>query len=51
LVREAGGFATDPAGKDPRETGDVVAGNPHLHPVLSEAVMEGVARSHYTDDR
>ncbi len=47
LVREAGGFATDPAGKDPRETGDVVAGQPTSAPVsLSEAVMQGVARSH-----
>src|ERR1700733_14696317 len=46
LVREAGGFATDPAGQDPRDTGDVIAANPHLHVALSEAVIEGVARSH-----
>src|SRR3954469_13733026 len=46
LIREAGGFVTDLAGKDPRDTGDVIAANPHLHPALSEAVMEGVARSH-----
>ena len=46
LVREAGGFVTDPAGQDPRDTGDVIAANPHLHVALSEAVIEGVARSH-----
>ncbi len=44
LVREAGGYATDPDGTaDPRETGNLVAGNPHLHPKLSEAVAEGLA--------
>ncbi|MEO9190344.1 MAG: inositol monophosphatase family protein [Acetobacteraceae bacterium] len=42
LVREAGGYATDPAGKDPRDSGNVVAGNPHLHPRLREAVIEGI---------
>jgi len=42
LVREAGGFATDPAGGDPLKSGDVVAGNPALHPRLSEAVSEGM---------
>jgi myo-inositol-1(or 4)-monophosphatase len=41
LVREAGGYATDPAGADPRETGDVVAANPHLHPRLAEVVLDG----------
>jgi myo-inositol-1(or 4)-monophosphatase len=44
LVREAGGFATDPAdpiGADPRETGNIVAANPHLHPKLREAVVDG----------
>ena len=46
LVREAGGFVTDPNGQDPRDTGEVIAANPHLHPTLSEAVAEGVARSH-----
>jgi len=46
LVREAGGFVTDPAGNDPRDTGDIVAANPHLHPALSEAVSDGIARSH-----
>ncbi len=46
LVREAGGFVTDPAGLDPRDTGDVVAANPHLHPILSEAVGDGIARSY-----
>ncbi|MBV9775834.1 MAG: inositol monophosphatase [Acetobacteraceae bacterium] len=42
LVREAGGFATDPFGKDPRESGDVVAGTPHLHAKLREFVIEGM---------
>jgi myo-inositol-1(or 4)-monophosphatase len=46
LVREAGGFVTDPGGQDPRDTGDVVAANPYLHPVLSDAVSRGIARSH-----
>jgi myo-inositol-1(or 4)-monophosphatase len=41
IVREAGGFATDPAGADPRETGSVVAANAHLHAQLREAVSEG----------
>ncbi len=47
LVREAGGYATDPGGKDPRDTGEVVAANPHLHVALSEAVIDGIARSHH----
>jgi len=43
IVREAGGYATDPQGGDPRPSGDVVAANPHLHPQLREAVADGVA--------
>jgi myo-inositol-1(or 4)-monophosphatase len=43
IVREAGGYATDPRGADPRESGDVVAGNPHLHPMLCAAVREATA--------
>ena len=46
LVREAGGFATDPGGKDPLDSGDVVAANPHLHVPLTEAVLQGIARGH-----
>jgi myo-inositol-1(or 4)-monophosphatase len=42
LVREAGGFATDPSGGDPRESGNVIAGNPHLHAKLRDAVVEGI---------
>ena len=42
LVREAGGFVTDPRDGEPRETGDVVAGNPHLHPKLRDVVVEGM---------
>ena len=41
MVREAGGFVTDPTGGDPRG-GDVVAGNPHLHGPLCAAVQDGV---------
>ena len=44
IVREAGGFATDPAGGDPRLTGAVVAANPHLHKLLCETVREATAQ-------
>ena len=43
IVREAGGYATDPSGRDPFPGGDVVAANPHLHPFLQEAVADGLA--------
>lgn len=43
LVREAGGYATDVGDADPRETGDVVAANPHLHTRLREVVAAGAA--------
>ncbi|MCS6892364.1 MAG: inositol monophosphatase family protein [Rhodovarius sp.] len=43
LVREAGGFVTDPEGEDPYASGDVVAGNPALQPRLREIVAEGIA--------
>ncbi len=43
LVREAGGFASDPAGGDPLASGDVVAANPPLHPRLGAAVADGMA--------
>jgi myo-inositol-1(or 4)-monophosphatase len=42
IVREAGGYATDPAGGDPRPSGDMVAANPHLHARLREVVVEGM---------
>ncbi len=45
IVREAGGYATDPHGGDPRERGDVVAANTHLHPQLCAAVLEGIGGS------
>jgi len=46
IVREAGGFATDPqGGADPMASGDMVAANPHLHAALREAVADGVAAS------
>ena len=41
IVREAGGYVTDPQGGDPREHGDIVAANTHLHPLLCAAVREG----------
>jgi len=45
IVREAGGFVTDPAGVDtyPREgTNDVVAGNQNLQKKLREVVEDGL---------
>ena len=42
LVREAGGYATDAGEADPRDTGNIVAGNPHLHAKLRVAVNEGM---------
>lgn len=42
LVREAGGYATDPAGGE--ITGaEIVAANPHLHPKLCEVIADGLA--------
>jgi myo-inositol-1(or 4)-monophosphatase len=43
LVRESGGFVTDPGGGEPRETGNLVAANAHLHAVLSGFVADGQA--------
>ncbi len=43
IVREAGGYATDPEGRDPMTSGDVVAANPYLHPFLRDAVADGLA--------
>ena len=43
LVREAGGYATDPAGGDPRDTADIVAANPHLHAKLLEITAAALA--------
>jgi myo-inositol-1(or 4)-monophosphatase len=42
IVREAGGYATDPFGGDPRENGNMVAANPVMHPLLCTAVQEGM---------
>ncbi len=42
LVREAGGYATSTGDEDPRDSGNVVAGNTHLHPKLREAVLLGL---------
>ena len=46
IVREAGGFVTDPAGGDmdaEHVECDVVAGNTQLHATLREAVSQGLA--------
>jgi myo-inositol-1(or 4)-monophosphatase len=44
IVKEAGGFLSDPAGGETHyETGDVVCGNQALHPKLREVVAEGIA--------
>lgn len=44
IVREAGGFVTDPhGGADPLASGEVVAANPHMHEPLREAVLDGLA--------
>ena len=47
IVREAGGFVTDPAGAEAvlHDAGpnDIVAANPHMHARLREVVAEGVA--------
>ncbi len=45
IVREAGGYATDPNGGEPRDTGNVVAANPHMHPMLTTAVQDGMQTS------
>ncbi|RBM07973.1 inositol monophosphatase family protein [Novacetimonas cocois] len=45
LVREAGGYATDPQGVDLNDfpdSVDAVAGNPHLHGVLRELVANSL---------
>jgi len=42
IVREAGGYVTAPDGGDPRDLGDVVAANPHLHAALCEAAKDGM---------
>ncbi|HTN09910.1 MAG TPA: inositol monophosphatase family protein [Acetobacteraceae bacterium] len=43
IVREAGGYVTDPHDGDPLAEGDVVAANPYMHPMLRDAVADGVA--------
>ena len=46
IVREAGGFVTDPYGAESamHDAGpnDIVAANPHMHARLREVVAEGV---------
>ncbi len=46
IVREAGGFVTDPAGAESvlheAAGNDIVAANPHMHARLREVVAEGV---------
>ena len=45
IVREAGGYVTDAAGRDAglrEDANDVVAANPHMHARLLEVVADGV---------
>jgi myo-inositol-1(or 4)-monophosphatase len=42
MVREAGGYATDTDDGDPRDTGNIVAANPHMHPKLRTIVVDGM---------
>ena len=42
LVREAGGYTSSTGDEDPRDSGNVVAANPHLHAKLREAVIQGM---------
>ena len=42
MVREAGGYASSTGEEDPRDSGNVVAGNPHLHAKLREIVIQGM---------
>ncbi|PZW50316.1 myo-inositol-1(or 4)-monophosphatase [Humitalea rosea] len=43
MVKEAGGFVSDPEGGDAWTDGHVVAGNPILQPQLRAVVSEGIA--------
>ncbi|MDQ1078732.1 inositol monophosphatase family protein [Pseudoroseomonas cervicalis] len=43
ILKEAGGWATDPEGNDPYLSGNVIAGNPLLQPKLRDVVNEGIA--------
>ncbi|MDN3563993.1 inositol monophosphatase family protein [Paeniroseomonas aquatica] len=43
MVKEAGGFVTDPEGGDAYAEGNVVAGNQALHGKLRDVVVEGIA--------
>ena len=43
MVKEAGGFATNPEGEDPYPSGNVICGNPHLQPKLRDVVNAGIA--------
>lgn len=43
IVREAGGYATGLTGEDARETGDIVAANPHLHARLRDDVRQAAS--------
>jgi myo-inositol-1(or 4)-monophosphatase len=45
MVREAGGYATSTGEEEPRDSGNVVAGNPHLHAKLREIVIQGMTPS------
>jgi len=43
ILKEAGGYVTDPEGGDSFASGNVIAGNPLLQPKLREVVNEGIS--------
>ncbi len=45
MVREAGGYTSSTGDEDPRDSGNVVAGNPYLHGKLREIVIQGMIPS------
>ncbi|MBL6454400.1 inositol monophosphatase [Belnapia sp. T6] len=51
MVREAGGFATDPEGGEPYPSGNVVAGNQALQGKLRDVVAEGIAAAEASRNR
>ncbi|HWX47401.1 MAG TPA: inositol monophosphatase family protein [Roseomonas sp.] len=43
ILKEAGGYVTDPEGGDSFASGNVIAGNPFLQPKLRDVVNEGIS--------
>jgi len=42
MVREAGGYTSGTGDEDPRDSGNVIAANPHMHGKLREIVIQGM---------